>query len=141
MTLELKVSEFSIRKVGKICLGMRGYKRNKIHFLSEQVKEKKLLRSEGELGRHATSGLENFLLSDEKFFTIHEVSNSLNDRIVSLTTCSNKEMLRYVPKLQKPPSVMIWPGISASGRTHRVFVPSGVKINVPAYCSLILDRL
>ena len=133
MALELKICEFSIRKVVKICLGMREYKRKKIHFLSEQVKEKRLLRSEGELDRHGTSGLENFLLSDEKIFTIHEVSNSLNDRIVSLTTCSNKEMLRYVPKLQKPPSVMIWPGISASGRTHRVFVPSGVKINVPAY--------
>ena len=57
MTLELKICEFSIRKVVKICLGMRGYKRKKIHFLSDQVKEKRLLRSEGELGRHATSGL------------------------------------------------------------------------------------
>ena len=74
LTLELKVSEFSIRKVVKICLGMRSYKRKKIHFLSEQVKEKRLLRSEGELGRHATCGLENILLSDEKIFTIHEVS-------------------------------------------------------------------
>ena len=48
-------------------------------------------------------------------------------------------MLRFVPRMQKPLSVMIWPGISASGRTHRVFVPSVVKINAPTYGSLILD--
>ena len=36
-------------------------------------------------------------------------------------------MLRYVPRLQKPLSVMVWAGISASGRTPLVFVPSGVK--------------
>ena len=106
MTLELKVSDFLICKVVKICLGMRGYKRKKFHFLSEQVEEKRLLISEGELGRHATCGLVNILLSDEKIFTIHEFSNSQNDRITSLKTYSNKEMLRYVPRLQKPLSVI-----------------------------------
>ena len=139
MALELKVSEFSVRKVVKTDLGMRAYKRKKYHFLSEQVKVKRLLRCKGELGRHATCGLENIMFSDEKIFTIHEVSNSQNDRIISPTTCSNKEMLRYVPRMQKPLSVMVWAGISASGRTPLVFVPSGVKINASTYRELILE--
>ena len=95
MALELNICEFSIRKVVKICLRMRAYKRKKIHFLGEHVKEKRLPRSEGELGWHATSGLENILLSDEKIFTIHEVSNSQKDRIISLTTCSIKETSKF----------------------------------------------
>ena len=82
---------------------MRGYKIKKIHFLSEQVKEKRLLRCDGELGRNDTCGLENILLSS---FNNTRVSNSQNDRIISLTTCSNKEILRYVPGLQKSLSVM-----------------------------------
>ena len=48
-------------------------------------------------------------------------------------------MLRYVPRLQKPLSVMVWAGISASGRTPLVFVPSGVKINISTYRELILE--
>ena len=48
-------------------------------------------------------------------------------------------MLRYVPRLQKPLSVMVWAGISASGRTPLIFVPSGVKINASTYRELILE--
>ena len=48
-------------------------------------------------------------------------------------------MLRYVPRLQKPLSVMVWAGISASGRTPLVFVPSGVKFNASTYRELILE--
>ena len=54
-------------------------------------------------------------------------------------TSSDKEMLRYVPRLQKPLSVIVWAGISASGRTPLVFVPSGVKINASTYRELILE--
>ena len=139
MALDLKISDFSIRKVVRTDLEMRSYKRKKVHFLSGPVKEKRLLRCKGELGKHASCGLENILFSDEKIFTIHEASNSQNDRIIAPTTGSDKEMLRYVPRLQKPLSVMVWAGISASGRTPLVFVPSGVKINASSYRELILE--
>ena len=105
---------------------MRGCKSKKVHSLSEQVKEKRL--------RDVRENLVDTLLVVWKILCYQmrkcsqsEVSNSQNYRIISLTTCSNKEMLRYIPRLQKPLSVMVWPGKSASGRTHRVFVPSGVK--------------
>ena len=93
IALGLKISEFSMRKLVKTLLGMRSYKRKKVHFLSRSAKEKRLLRCKEELGRHASCGLENILFSDEKIFTIHEASNCQNDRIVSPTSSSNKEML------------------------------------------------
>ena len=66
MVLELKVSEFPIRKVVKTDLGMRVYKRKKVHFLNEQVKEKKLLRCKRELCRQANCGLENICFQMRK---------------------------------------------------------------------------
>ena len=139
MVLDLKISDFSIRKVVRTDLGMRSCKRKIFHFLSGLVKEKRLLRCKGELGKHASCGLENILFSDDKIFVIHEASNSQNDRIISPTTSSDKEMLRHVPWLQKPLSVMVWAGISASGRAPLVFVPSGIKINASTYRELILE--
>ena len=68
MALDLKISDFSIRKVVRTDLGMRSYKRKKVHFLSGPVKEKRLLR--GELGKHASRGLENILFSE--YFPDHE---------------------------------------------------------------------
>ena len=42
MALDLKISDFSIRKVVRTDLGMRSYKRKKVPFLSRPVKEKRL---------------------------------------------------------------------------------------------------
>ena len=67
-TLELKVSEYSIRKVVNNDLGMRSYKRKRIHFRNEQVKKKRVFRCKGEPGWHASRGLDNVLFSNEKGF-------------------------------------------------------------------------
>ena len=40
MAKELKVSESSVRKVVKIDLGMRSFKRKRIHFLTDKVQAK-----------------------------------------------------------------------------------------------------
>ena len=47
--------------------------------------------------------------------------------------------LKYVPRVQKQLSVMVWAGISAVGRTPLIFVRAGVKINSTTYCELILE--
>ncbi|KAI6656037.1 hypothetical protein LOD99_1771 [Oopsacas minuta] len=50
------------------------------------------------------------------------------------------EKYRFVKRVQKPLSVMVWAGISSVGRTPLVFVPSGVKI-AATYKELILEPL
>ena len=66
MAKELKVARRTVQKVVKCDLRMRCFKRKKVHFLSELVKKKRLLRSKALLARHANGRLENIIFSDEK---------------------------------------------------------------------------
>ncbi|KAI6648137.1 hypothetical protein LOD99_11946 [Oopsacas minuta] len=89
--------------------------------------EKRLKRSKGLIDRFAIQGLDHVLFSDEKLFTIEEAYNQQNDRILSSTASTIPEEYRYVKRVQKPCSVMVWAGISSLGRTLIVFIPTGVK--------------
>ncbi|KAI6655673.1 hypothetical protein LOD99_1813 [Oopsacas minuta] len=102
---------------------------------------KRLSRSKGFLSRFATQGLDRVLFSDEKLFTVEDASNRLNERILSTCTAVIPEKYRFVKRIQKRLSVMVWAGISSVGRTPLVFVPSGVKINAATYKELILEPL
>ena len=136
---ELKVSRRSIGRVVKNNLKMRSFKRKRVHHLTTLVKAKRTSRSKGLLKRHAIHGLESFLFSDEKLFTIEEATNPQNDRIISSSVSSIPEELRYVNHIQKPLSVMVWAGISSIGRTPLIFVPVGVKIDTQTNRELILE--
>ena len=138
MAKELKVSHKSIGRVVKNDLEMRSFKRKRVHHLTTLVKAKRTSRSKGLLKRHAIHGLESFLFSDEKLFTIEEATNTQNGRIISSSVSSIPE-LRYVNRIQKPLSVMVWAGISSIGRTPLIFVPVGVKIDTQTYRELILE--
>ena len=118
---------------------MQSFKRKKVHFLSEMVKEKRLSRSKELLVRHATGGLENIIFSDEKIFTIEETTNVQNDRVISTSLSKIPDSSRYVIRRIKPLSVMVWAGVSSVGRTPLIFVPAGVKINSKTYQDLILE--
>ncbi|KAI6651278.1 hypothetical protein LOD99_5426 [Oopsacas minuta] len=123
MPVDLQVSRHSIQNVVNTKLGMYSFKRKKVHHLTDQVKQKRMSRCKGLLERHANHGLETILFSDEKIFTIQEVTNSQNHRIISATRSSILEKYRYVSRIQKPQSVMVWAGVSVTGRTPLIFVP------------------
>ena len=57
-------------------------KRRKVHMLTKAIREK-LQRSRGLLSRAGPDVVDRILFSDEKLFTIQEVSNPQNDRIIS----------------------------------------------------------
>ena len=138
MAAQLKMSPKSLRTIVRRGLGLSSYKRRKVHLISTLVREKKLSRSKGLLKRFANFGLDQVLFFDEKLFTVEEVSNSQNDRILSQFLSTIPDKFRYVKRVQKPLSVMVWAGVSAVGRTPLVFVPPGVKINALTYQDLIL---
>ena len=48
--------------------------------------------------------------------------------------------MKFIDRVQKPKSVMVWGGVSANERTDLIFVPQGVKINSQTYQSLILEK-
>ena len=139
MAVELKVSRGSLQNLVRNDLGLRSFKRKKVHFLSKQIREKRKSRSKILLNRLANQGLERVVFSDEKLFTIEEATNTQNDRILAKTSSSIPEQHLFVSRAQKPSSVMVWAGISAVGRTPLIFVPSGVKINAATYKELILE--
>ena len=89
--------------------------------------------------RHAIHGINNILFTDEKLFTIEESSNRQNDRIISHSSDTIPEDVRYVTRIQKPLSVMVWTGVSGIGRTPLVFVPQRAKISSISYRELILE--
>ena len=139
MARDFGVSSRTIRRVVHDQLGLKSLKRRKVHMLTKSIREKRLQRSRILLSRAAESVVDKILFSDEKLFTIEEVTNSQNDRIVSTSVKDIPEEVRFIPKCQKPASVMVWGGISANSRTNLIFVPSGVKINSKTYRDLILE--
>ena len=114
-------------------------RRKKVHMLTTAMQQKSVDRSRALLSRATPEVLNNILFSDEKLFMIEQASNSQNDRILSPSVKDIPKNLRFVPRCQKPASVMVWAGISADSRTDLIFVPEGVKINAKTYRELILD--
>ena len=139
MASVIKISRRSVQRIVRDHLGMKSFKRKKVHFLTDNIKGKRLVKSKGLSKRHAIHGMNNILFSDEKLFTIEEASNAQNDRIISSNAHSIPEELHFVARVQKPLSVMVWAGVSGIGRTSLVFVPPGAKINSISYRELILE--
>ncbi|KAI6661014.1 hypothetical protein LOD99_13737 [Oopsacas minuta] len=139
MALELNISRRAIQKVVKRDLGMRSFKRKKVQFLSGSVKEKRVSRSKSLLALHAIGVLENTIFSDEKIFTIEEATNSQNNRVISTSVSAIPDKFRYISRMKKPLSVIVWAGVSAVGRTPLIFIPPGVKINAKTYQELVLE--
>ncbi|KAI6661722.1 Transposase [Oopsacas minuta] len=139
MALELNISRRAIQKVVKRDLGMRSFKRKKVQFLSGSAKEKRVSRNKSLLSLHAIGVLKNTLFSDEKIFTIEEATNSQNDRVISTSVSAIPDKFRYISRMKKPLSVMVWAGVSAVGRTPLIFIPPGVKINAKTYQELVLE--
>ncbi|KAI6650052.1 hypothetical protein LOD99_10524 [Oopsacas minuta] len=84
MALELKISRESVRTIVKSDMGLFPYKKRKVHFISPQIKEKRLARSKALLARLVSFGLDEILFSDEKLFTVEQAYNRQNDRVLSL---------------------------------------------------------
>ena len=140
MALESSVNHETIRKLVREHLGLKSSKRKAVPHLSETIIFKRLEISKALLRRVGPEIQENILFSDEKIFTIEEVTNSQNDRILAKTSHTISEKDKFIDRVQKPLSVMVWGGISANSRANLVFVPQGVKINAQTYLDLILEK-
>ena len=93
-------------------------------------------------GKHSsrvkTVACESIVISDENIFCVEEKWNSQNSRVYSLTRRDIPEQFRTVQKLQHP-TVMVWAGISALGKTPLVFISEGTKINTEVYTNIFRE--
>ncbi|VDP02132.1 unnamed protein product [Heligmosomoides polygyrus] len=87
----------------------------------------RLLKFRAANGQKGTwRGCERILFTDEKLFTVEQAHNRKNDRIWSAEAPSTSSIVEH---RQNPQSVMVWGGISVSGKTPLVFVDKSVKID------------
>lgn len=83
MAKELKISRRTLGRIINEDLGLKAYKRKKIHALTIAQKKKRVQRSKIILDWHAG---DEIIFSDEKLFVLEETYNAQNDRIY---VCSN----------------------------------------------------
>ena len=83
MARKFKVNHETMCKLVTEDLGMKYFKRSKVHHLNNSIRVK---RCKGLLERFGTADLDHILFTDEKIFTVEEATNKQKDRILSKTS-------------------------------------------------------
>ncbi|ETN73030.1 hypothetical protein NECAME_18540 [Necator americanus] len=138
MAKDLQISERSVRRIVSENLGLRSYRLQSCHALSEENKKTRVIRCRKLLERAAQGRHRSFIFSDEKLFTIEAVYNRQNDRIISPNIREANNSGRLVPKKAHSASVMVSAFVTSDGKSPLIFVDSGVKITG---CGKNIDRL
>jgi inhibitor of nuclear factor kappa-B kinase subunit alpha len=136
---KMKISDWSVRTILNKKLKMHPYKIQNVHELTPEKKAVRLQRVKALKQRHASGELDNMVFSDEKLFTVQQSVNKQNDRVWAEGRSSIDSDHFRATCTQVPASVMVWAGVTATGRTPLVFVPQGVKINALIYKEKILE--
>ena len=141
MAIETKTNRESMRRLVCNDLRMKAYKMKKRQLLTAKNKSKRLERCKAMLSRFTNGRHKQILFSDEKLFTVQQVLNKQNHRILATDKSTLPESTFRVSRTQKPASVMVWAGVTATGRTPLIFIPQGVKINQSVYRESILENV
>jgi inhibitor of nuclear factor kappa-B kinase subunit alpha len=128
----------SVTRIVKNQLHLRPYKIQYQHHLTEKMQATRLKRCKALLKRFADGSHKTILFSDEKLFSIEAHFNKQNDRILAPDMSTANKSGRLVSRSAHPASVMVWAGITATGKTPLVFVDLGVKVNQENYRNNIL---
>jgi len=141
MARDLQIDEKSVRNIVKKKLKLHSYKMQKAHLLTEKMKQDRLKKAEDLKRRFGRGAHRTILFSDEKLFTIEEVFNKQNVRVLAHDISAANIAGRLATRSAHPASVMVWAGITADGKTPLVFVDQGVKINKENYREEILEKV
>ncbi|CAF0781661.1 unnamed protein product [Didymodactylos carnosus] len=128
----------SMRRILEINLGLKAYKKRKLHRLSLKQMDARHRRSKSLLKRHDDESVKKIIFSDEKLFVVEAKLNAQNDRMYSLAIEDIPENFRTVQRFQKSSSVMIWGAIGHNGKIPLKFVDKGIKITARYYQDEIL---
>lgn len=140
MARTLDISERSVRRIVKD-LGCHPYKLIKGHALTEEMKTKRLQNSRRLLRCITRGRYRSILFTDEKIFTMELAHNHQNDRQLLSKGSPSAARGVSVTRSHFPASIMVWGGISATGKTPLVFVEKGAKINAQIYQESILKKV
>lgn len=136
MAREMKVPVTSMHRIVRKRLGMKAFKKNRCHGITDAAKIKREHRCAQLLARFPGQAHRRILFTDEKVFTVQQVLNKQNDRIYGI---SNPH--KSVSHSLHPTSVMVFAGITYDGKTPLIFVPAGVKIKANNYLDVLKNEV
>lgn len=116
-------------------LGVRPFKKRKVHGLTEAQKVKRFHRSKVLLDWHAG---DEIIFSDEKIFLLQESFNPQQHRVWAVSIEDIPADKWLVTSFQNVISVMVWSGICKRGKLSLLFIEKGVKVNAQYYLDQVL---
>ena len=111
-------------------LGLKSYKFRTGQLLSDVNKKRRAEKYKGLRKRFKNGRHLDILFTDEKLSTVECSFIRQNDRVLGSNSKGISREARVVKRTQKPASVIVWGGITATGQTPLVFNEQGVKINL-----------
>ena len=83
MACDFKVNHETMHKLVSEDLGMRNFKRNKVHYLNDSIRAKRMKRCKRRFKRVGTGDLGRILFTDGRIFTVEEATDKQHDKIMS----------------------------------------------------------
>jgi hypothetical protein len=117
MALDLHVSRQSISRIVKNRLHLHPYKMQKYQLLTPKMCSTRLKKARALLARFAKNRHRQILFTDEKIFSVQQQINKQNNRILSPSLLAANQAGRRVARSSHPSYVMVWGGITYSGKT------------------------
>ncbi|CAF1628032.1 unnamed protein product [Rotaria magnacalcarata] len=115
LSMELGISATSIRRILKIDLGLKPYKKIIEPSLSDDQKIKRKKVANWVRNNFRKEETMRILFSDEKFFDIDGVYNSQNDRVWAVDRGDADEKSDIQQRRKFPQKVMMWLGAYSKG--------------------------
>lgn len=140
MAKSLKISRQSVQSIVKNELELRSYRLFNGQVLNDQAKQNRKEKCKKLRDFFKVRRIEDVLWSDEKVFTVEVAKNAQNHRQLLSPALKNTRKRKVATKSLFPKSLMVWGGVSASGKTPLFFIDKGVKINAKVYQDEILTK-
>lgn len=140
---EIEISKSSIKRIIKLDLQLKTFKRVHGQKLTEVNCEKRVTISKRILRKFTEDKLSKTFFTDEKRFTVEPPRNSQNDRVYADVPHKNdiQDERLYATRSHFSASVMVSVGVSKLGKTPVFFIEQGVKINAEYYCTSLLHEM
>jgi len=139
---EIGISHGSVRRIVKLDLKLKTFRRREVQLLTHADKAKRLAACKRLLRRVTKAKLTRTWFSDEKIFTVQTPTNSQNDRVYGAVSVKRHIAPERLLKGRKrfSNSVMVPVAVSQMGKTSLVFVQPGTKVNSSYYCEKVLKE-
>lgn len=132
----------TIRRIARLDLKLKVYKKKSVQKLVQADKEKRIVRARILLDKISERNLSKVMFTDEKCFTISAKRNPQNDRVWSAAQRKseiNKDRILF-PKEHFPKKVMVFAGVSLHGKSRLTFLDEDSTLDANYYVNRILPK-